>query len=237
MNKKIPFSVSLVVPLYNCKKIAISQLNICNKILKTICEDYEIIVSDDCSTNGISGLLKEEFKNNVKFRLVFQKKNLGIAGNFQYLYKSAKKDFVMTFSADGDYNPHDIRKILMFCDRKKADLVIGRRVKKGGYTFYRKLISILFRLLPLLFFGVDTIDAGSIKLINRNILPSTIISESVFMEAEIIITAKIKGYKVFSYPVSYKKQEKISGAAGKFYLALDAFIDLIKFRLNTNKII
>jgi len=230
MNKKIPFSVSLVVPLYNCKKIAISQLDICNKILKTICGDYEIIVSDDCSTNGISELLKAKFKNNEKFRLVFQKKNLGIAGNFKYLYKSAKKDFVMTFSADGDYNPYDIQKMLMFCSKKNADIIIGKRIKKGGYTFYRKFISTFFRLLPLVFFGVDTIDAGSIKLIRKEIL-SHLISESVFVEAEIIITAKRKGYRVLSCPIFYGKPEKVSGAAGKFSLALGAFVDLIKFRL------
>jgi glycosyltransferase involved in cell wall biosynthesis len=230
MNKKLPFSVSLVVPVYNCKKKAIEQLNICNKILKNICGDYEIIVSDDCSTNGIAGLLEEKFKNNKAFRLIFQEKNLGIAGNFQYLYKSAKKDFVMTFSADGDYNPHDIQKILMFGNRKKADLVIGKRIKKGGYTFYRKFISTFFRLLPLVFFGVDTVDAGSIKLIKRDILPSTIISESVFMEAEIIITAKRKGYKIFSYPVFYKKPERVAGGAGKFSLAFDGFSDLLRLR-------
>lgn len=231
VNKKIPFSVSLVVPVFNCKKTVVSQLNICNKILKTICKNYEIVVSDDCSTDGTAKLLKVAFKDNRNFRLIFQKKNLGIGKNFKFLYISANKEYVMTFPADGDYEPYDIKKMLMFCAAKKGDLIIGKRIKKGGYTIYRKIVSRLFRLLPLLFFGIDTIDAGSIKLINRKIFAHPIVSESVFVEAEIIITARRKGYRVLSCPIFYGKPEKLSGVAGKFSLATDAFWDLIKFRL------
>lgn len=235
MNEKLPFSVSLVVPSYNCEKIIVSQLNICNEILQTICSDYEIIVSDDCSTDRTQKVLKKTFGKNKKIRLNFQKKNLGIGRNFKFLYKSGTKEFVMLFAADGDYDPQDIRKMLLCCANAKADFVIGKRIKKGGYTFYRKVVSILFRLLPMVFFGVDTIDAGSIKVIRNDILSYPIISESVFMEAEIIIRAKRKGYKILSCPVSYGKPEKISGAAGKFSLATDAFWDLLKFWFSGEK--
>jgi glycosyltransferase involved in cell wall biosynthesis len=229
--KKFTASISLIIPTYNNEETIVGQLRSCEKILESMYNDYEIIISDDLSKDKTVKLLKKSFYGNENFRLIFQKKNLGIGKNIKYLYKSAKKDYVILYSADGEWNPNDIKEMLLVRETQKADLVIGKRIKKEGYNFRRNIVSLFFRLLTLLFFYVDTVDAGSIKLVKREILSEPLLSESIFLEAEIIIKAKQNGYRVISLPVRYKKPEEMSGSAGKFSVIFHAFADLIKFRV------
>ena len=72
-----------------------------------------------------------------------------------------------------------------------ADLVVGVRSNRNQvYGAMRRIISFLFNLLPRMFFGVKTADAGSIKLGIREVFNFGLISHSPFVEAERIIPAQ-----------------------------------------------
>ena len=60
-----------------------------------------------------------------------------------------------------------------------------------------------FNLLPLILFGVRTYDAGSIKLFRADVLAIPLISRSPFREAERIIRANRRGYRVGAIEVEH----------------------------------
>lgn len=226
-------NVSLVIPTYNDERTIIAQVLVCEKILKKLCNKFEIVISDDVSRDGTWDLLQSKFKKNKNYRLIRNKKNQGITKNVRQLYLIAKYEYVLFYSADGDWDPRDVGHLIETQTKQNADIVIGKRKKKIGYTFYRNFISTMHRLLPLLFFGVDTIDPGGIKLVKRKLIHVPLISKSQFFEAEIIIRAKKAGFRISSYPVVYKKPETGSGYGGAFISAVESFLDLLRFRLQT----
>lgn len=228
-NYQFPYSVSLVIPLCNNGKTLVVQLKECADILDKTCSKYEIIICEDGSTDNSRKLLEQRFQNKP-FKLIVHKTNLGIAKTTRELYKKASYDYVLLFSVDGDWDPLDIKKLLLFLKKTKSDIVIGKR-NSDNFTFYRKIISVSYNFLCYLFFQVKTDDAGSIKVMNNKILKNIkLTSKSVFSDAEIIIRARKMGYKISSTPVYFKKKEKKSGSGGRVDLVIASFIDLIKLR-------
>lgn len=232
-NKKNKLSISLVVPTFNDESTVIAQLNECEKIIKKYTEDYEIIVADDFSKDKTRNLLLKHYKNKKHYRLIFNKSNMGISGNVRQLYFLARKNYILFYSADGDWNPKDTEHLIQTLLKDNADIVIGKRKKKIGYTLYRNALSFFHKLLPLILFGVNTIDPGGIKIIKKKLAQIPLVCTSQFFEAEIIIKAKKNGYKVSWYPVIYKKKSYGSGRGGAFSSALRALMDVFKLRILT----
>jgi len=225
-------SISLVIPTYNDELTVIDQVSFAEKILKKYYNDYEIIIADDGSIDKTRALLQKHYKKRQEFRLIFNKKNVGIFSNVHQLYTLATKEFLFFYSADGDWDPRDIEHLIQTQLKEKADIVIGKRIKKIGYTPYRKLVSFFHRVIPIILFGVDTYDPGGIKLIKTKLAHIPLVSQSQFFEAEIIIRAKLKGYKISWYPIIYKKRYYGKGLGGKMSSAWYALRDLIKLRFS-----
>lgn len=222
---------SLVIPIFNNEETVLFQLKKCEKIMVKNCKKFEIIVCDDKSTDLSASILKKNFSNNPNFQLIFHNKNQGIARTVKSLYKKAKFSYVVLFSADGDWNPIDIERLLTFAKKNKADMVIGKRTYKS-YPIYRKVISFFYNFLPYIFFQTKTIDAGSIKVIRKEIIHSTpIISGSVFFEAEIIIRATKRGKKIVGLPIYFRRNKNKINSGGNIKLVLSSFFDLINLRL------
>jgi len=81
------------------------------------------------------------------------------------------------------------------------DIVIASRNNKH-YGLIRKFVSWAFNSIPTILFGVDTYDAGAVKLMRREIITRfALVSKSPFSEAERLIRAARAGYRIKEYPV------------------------------------
>ncbi len=227
---RLPIDVSLVIPAYNNEGTIVDQVSRCEKILPAICRRFEIIIADDASCDGTAALLKKQFGKNRRIRVLINKDNLGIAKNIRQLYRRTKYSYIALYSADGDWRPEDIEQLLTTAYRERADITIGNR-RKHVYTLSRRIISHLYRALPKLLFGIDTIDPGSIKVIKREVFQSVqTVSTSVFFEAELIIRAVYQGYHLTSIPVSFvRKGNKTSGV--KVKVIFQSLIDLLWLKI------
>jgi glycosyltransferase involved in cell wall biosynthesis len=233
MKKKYPHSVSIVVPVFNGEKTVIREISDVLTILKKNVKTYEILVGDDVSRDNTRHMLQKTFSKNPHVRLLFNKKNLGIGGNVLNLYKHAKNDFILFYVADGDWVVSNVEKLLQKQRASNADIVIGKRLKKGGYTQYRKIISFFHNFLPILFFGINTVDAGSLKIYNRKMFHRlNLISKSEFTDAEIIIRARKIGYRFTTVPIRYQKPHTNSGSAGNPALIIRSTRDLFRVWLD-----
>ncbi len=223
--------VSLVIPLYNNATTLEKQLFKCEDILKKLTSKYEIIICEDKSTDETSKLLKQIFVNKKHFKILFHKKNQGIFKTIKELYECAKMPYIVLFSVDGDWEPNDIIKMVGAAQKYNADIVIGQRTYQN-YSLYRKTISFCYNFLPILLFQIPTIDAGSIKVIKRELIHTIpLISTSVFAEAELIIRAHKLNKKIISTPIHFRKEMKKKDSGGKFLLVLQSIKDLILLRL------
>lgn len=102
------YSISVLVLAKN-EEITISNIiEECIKILPQVSKDYEILINDDASTGKTTSTLDSLSKKFTSIKVFHQKKPLGIAGGFEFLYKKANKNLVFTLAGDGQYTIKDL---------------------------------------------------------------------------------------------------------------------------------
>jgi len=89
--------------------------------------DKEIIVIDNCSTDGTRELLKS-LKEDEELRLVFHEKNMGIGYSSREAVILAKGDYFFGPGADLEYKMQDVYKMLEKMENEKLDVVFGSRL-------------------------------------------------------------------------------------------------------------
>jgi glycosyltransferase involved in cell wall biosynthesis len=217
--------VSICIPAYNEEATIEETIESAAATLQQSGLPGEILVIDDSSTDRTWKIL-ERLKSTVPALQVRRHEmNQGIAKTFTELYRWANMDLIFLNSADGQWQMQILLDMLPLM--KDADLVVARR-KHKHYGLNRQIVSWFFNLLPVLMFGTETYDAGSVKLVRREIYDISITSTGVFAEAERIIRARRRGYRVTSVDVEHfpRKSGKATGA--KFSLVIEALVDLCR---------
>lgn len=91
-------SVSVVIPNYNGENIIVQTINSAIEALKSSnVGDYEIIVSDDASTDQSITKIKETFKDVI---IIPSIKNSGFSGNVNRGVNRASKELVLILNSD-----------------------------------------------------------------------------------------------------------------------------------------
>jgi glycosyltransferase involved in cell wall biosynthesis len=94
--------LSIVIPDYN------ESATIC-EVVKRVGEvngDKEVIIVDDCSTDG-TRILLEKYEKREGFEIIYQTKNRGKGAALRAGFKIAKGGIVIIQDADLEYNPKD----------------------------------------------------------------------------------------------------------------------------------
>ena len=110
-NKKL----SIIVPVYN-EKNTIKEIIKRIKLVKNIRK--QIILVDDCSTDGTEVVIRNELLSKVD-KVIFHKKNMGKGAAINSAKKFLKGDFVIVQDADLEYDPEDYYKILKVLKKNK----------------------------------------------------------------------------------------------------------------------
>lgn len=116
---------SLILPVYN----GLEYLPTCiNTVISQNYTDYELIIVDDCSTDGTREYLSQIKHPNIK--LVFQEKNLGAIGNFSDAINHASGDWLMFLGVDDGVQTYffELADILTnICKKEKLRVIASSR--------------------------------------------------------------------------------------------------------------
>ena len=107
---------SIVMICYNQEKYIRKALD---SVLNEQVKPYEIVIGDDCSTDGTRAIL-EEYRSKYPeiVKLVLNEKNLGIFANFNNVAPKATGDVISILSGDDWYKP----KVLENMNKKISEL-------------------------------------------------------------------------------------------------------------------
>lgn len=217
--------VSICIPAYNEEATIEEAIRSAAATLQRSGLAGEILVLDDRSADRTWEILQRLKGSFPQLQIRRHQVNQGIAKTFTELYHWASMDLVFLNSADGQWKMQILLTMLPLM--KDSDLVVARR-KHKYYTLNRRLVSWLFNLLPLLMFHSKTYDAGSVKLVRREIYEIPITSTGVFAEAERIIRARRRGYRVASVDVDHFSRTSGKATGAKFSLVMEALVDLFR---------
>jgi glycosyltransferase involved in cell wall biosynthesis len=219
-------SVSVCFPAYNEEKTVGLVLQSAYNLLKSNQIDFEFIVCNDASKDNTGDIINDFAVGKPEVRVIHHQKNMGIRDTFEELNMTAVNNFVFLNSTDGQWKTESLLKMLpMTVD---WDVIIASRIRKP-YGFKRLFISWFFNFLPRFLFGVNTFDAGAVKLVKREIIEKIpLISTTPFSEAERLIRAIKAGYRVTEYPVDVEFRKTGKSSAVKWSVLSHTLTDVIR---------
>lgn len=227
-NFKLP-EISFFCPAYNDEKNLPELIPHVFEFLKKHADKFEIIIVDDGAADKTGEVADKLAKRFPFTRVIHHKTNKGYGGALRSGFLETRYDFVMY--TDGD-NQYDINELELFLPLIKNNDILSGYATKKAVSFGRRVQSIIFNLIIKCLFFINIKDINcSVKVYKRKVLDSfEIKSSSAFIDVEMLVKAKRKGFKIAQFPVTH--YERISGVASgsKLNVILPTIVDIFKFR-------
>jgi glycosyltransferase involved in cell wall biosynthesis len=139
---KVP-QISIGMPVYNGTKFIREALD---SLLVQTFTDFELIISDNTSTDATEAICREYAAKDERIRYVRQAKNLGLVANFKFVLDESVGEYFMWAAHDDRWHCLFIEECLrVFEDDPKCDLVFSEYIVKnlvdGTVVRHRSAIS------------------------------------------------------------------------------------------------
>jgi glycosyltransferase involved in cell wall biosynthesis len=227
--------LSIVIPCYNEKKTINRLLDRVRLAKLPDGVDREIVVVDDCSTDGTAEVLRGISSSVVK--IVRHEKNLGKGAALRTGFKNASGDVVVVQDADLEYNPGEYTKLLMPIMDGRADVVFGSRFcttdERRVLYYFHFLGNRFLTFASNVCTNLNLTDMETCyKMFRREVLDKITIRENRFgFEPE--ITAKVARLKcrVYEVGISYSGRTYEEGKKIGIKDAIRAFWCIIKYNV------
>jgi glycosyltransferase involved in cell wall biosynthesis len=226
--------VSVVIPVYN-EEVFVAQT--VKRVIATGVVS-EIIIVDDCSTDGTRDVLKELekdlSKSKCKINLIFQERNQGKGAALRRGFRSVTKDIIIIQDADLEYDPKDYPKLIEPIIDGRADVVYGSRFMGGTHRvlfFWHMLGNKFLTLFSNMLTNLNLTDMETCyKVFRAEVLKDiTLTSDRFGFEPEITAKLSKRGFRIYETDISYAGRTYAEGKKINWKDGVAAFWHIIKF--------
>lgn len=123
--------VSIIINVYNCQKYLPTSLE---SVRQQTYKNLEVILVDDCSTDG-SGEFCDEFSNkDDRFRVIHHPQNMGVSGPRNTGLREAKGEYIYFMDSDDYLHERAIEKLVDALEKTGLDLAIFDFTRTNSLT-------------------------------------------------------------------------------------------------------
>ena len=204
---KQPVLLSVVIPVYNEERWV---EEIVRRVLASDrlgCK-LEIVMVDDCSTDGTPALLNKLSERHATIKVYRQERNQGKGAALRRGFKEAKGDVILVQDADLEYQPSDYPTLLRPLLDGMADVVFGSRFLGGPHRvlyFWHSVGNWVLTNASNSFSNLNLTDMETCyKVFRREVLDQITVEQNRFgFEPEITAKVARMGARVFEVPITY----------------------------------
>lgn len=207
---------SIVIPCFNEEK----TLKVCVKRVMKIADEslfLEIIIVDDCSSDGSLSVARELESKHSEILVLHHEKNQGKGAALRTGFQKATGDFVAVQDADLEYDPMDLKRLLVPLINGDADVVFGSRFLSYGVHrvlyFWHYLGNRFLTFMSNMFTDLNLTDMETCyKVFRREVIQGIQIRENRFgFEPEIVAKVAQMRLRIFEMGISYYGRTYVEG--------------------------
>ena len=224
---------TVVIPTFNRARTLPDAIH---SVLAQSYRSFELVVVDDCSTDGTRDLLAG-LQAELGFELLLQARNMGKGAALRRGFEAVRGDLVVVQDADLEYSPEEFPDLIDLICQGRADVVYGSRFLGGGahrvLYFWHSVGNKVLTTLSNMFTDLNLTDMETCyKVFRREVLESFTLEEDRFgIEPE--ITAKVAAgrWRVYEVSISYNGRTYEEGKKIGWRDGVAAVFHIIRFNM------
>jgi glycosyltransferase involved in cell wall biosynthesis len=227
--------LSIIIPVFNEKNTMLEILKRVEAVDLPL--EKEIIIVDDCSTDGTKEILQK--LDGKKYKIIFKVKNEGKGAAVKDGFQKATGDVVIIQDADLEYDPQDYHKILRPILIGRADVVYGSRLLSSDVKrvlfIWHFLGNIFLTFLSDIFTGLTLTDIETCyKAFTKDVLDSfknKLKSKRFGIEPEITARIARGDWRIYEVGISYYGRDYREGKKINWHDGVAAIWHIIRYNL------
>jgi glycosyltransferase involved in cell wall biosynthesis len=187
------FSVSIILPAYN-ESPAVGEVV---AELKELYPDYELLVVDDGSDDDTGAVAQA-----AGARVVRHKRNRGYGASWKNGVRLARGETVVFFDADGQFDPHDVARLLAIMP--ECDMAVGARSRDSHVPPERRPGKFVLQIVADLLTDTQTPDLNcGLRAVRREVISRYLhlLPDGFSASTTATIALLKRGYRVEFVPV------------------------------------
>jgi glycosyltransferase involved in cell wall biosynthesis len=231
------FSLSVLVPVYNERYLVEASLRRLLALKDDIIHSLEVIIVDDCSTDGSWEILQRIAAEDERVVLLRHERNMGKGAALRTALEYATGEISIVHDADLEYNPADIPSLLRPFAAEAADAVFGSRYLSSHYRralmFRHTWLNKALTFVANIFTDLNLSDIETCyKAIRTPLFQSIPLRHNDFrFEIEIAFKLAKRRARVFEAPIRYLARNYQEGKKIRHKDAVLALAAILRFWL------
>jgi len=196
-------SISAFFPAYNDAGTIPSMVIAADMTLRSVTDDYEIIVVNDGSSDHTADVLEELKRSYPRLKVVHHERNRGYGGALRTGFATACKDLIFYTDGDAQYDPREMV-LLLDALSPDVDMVNGYKVKRSD-PLHRIVIGKMYHWTVKIAFGLMVRDTDcDFRLIRRAVFDKVRLErDSGVICVEMMKKIQDAGFRIAQVPVSH----------------------------------
>ena len=223
--------LSVIIPVFNERE----NLQLIIDRVRAVPISKQILIIDDCSTDGTRELLKSQVEGQAEdLQVLYHETNLGKGACIRTAIPFVVGQYAIIQDGDLEYSPDDYLPIVAKLQQSGVTVVYGSRFLRGypPMRLPNRMVNILLALMVRVLYGTPMTDeATCYKAFRADVLKSVPLNCMRF-EFCPEVTAKLirRGHKIVEVPISYHARSMAQGKKIRWTDGVEAIWTLIKWR-------
>ncbi len=218
--------ISFVVPIYNEEENIPKLVEEIQAVAPDLSSDYEILLVDDCSSDGSLAIIRQLTEQNQRLRYLSFARNCGQSAALYAGFQAATGDVIITLDADLQNDPADLRQ--MYQHYGEFDMVNGWRFNRQD-SLSKKLASKIGNVVRNWLTKETIHDTGcSLKIMNAQMLKRVRIYKGLHRFLPTLL--RMEGAKVIEVKVNHRHRMFGVSKYTNLQRGIEGFYDLIAIR-------